>query len=182
MKTPGKRFLDVALLLFVLGTLQSSAVAQNGSSPTNHILGSLSEISNQDRALLVVLRSRVVSADQDNRDVLELVLRTDPEPRPRYRYVYGTIAKKLNKYIRKYRSLSAATQLSDADCVIFFNLVEYRRILNTFYPFGEIYIIVKGAPDIQKPPRVIWKSQKVTWAGDAVDEFIKELKRARREP
>jgi hypothetical protein len=91
------------------------------------------------------------------------------------------VAKKLNNYIRKHKSLSAATQLSDADCVIFFNLVEYRRILNTTYPFGELYIIVKGTPEKQKPPRVIWKSRKVLWAADAVDEFLRDLRTVRGE-
>jgi hypothetical protein len=91
------------------------------------------------------------------------------------------IAKKLNSYIRKYKSLIPATQLSDADCVIFFNLVEYRRILNTSYPFGELYIILKGTPEKQKPPRVIWKSRKVLWAADAVNEFLRELRNVRGE-
>jgi hypothetical protein len=128
-----------------------------------------------------VLRSGVVSAEPSERDILDLVLKAEPEPRSRHRSVYGVIAKKLNKYILKYNSLSAATQLSEADCVIFFNLVEYRRILNTTYPFGELYVIVKGTPENQRPPRVIWKSRKVLWVSDAIDEFLKELRSVRGE-
>lgn len=170
----------VALVLFFTA-LEESVVAQEGQLRSNHSSGSLRDIQYRDRALLVVLRSGVVSASPNDSEVLDLVLKADPDPIPRYRSVYGVIAKKLNNYIRKYRSLSAAAQLSDADCVIFFNLVEYRRILNTTYPFGELYIIIKGAPENQKPPRVIWKSRKVLWVADAVDEFLRELRNVRGE-
>lgn len=173
------RLLTFSIILFLLGMVP--AVAQEKTARSNHASDSLSEIQYQDRALLVVLRSGVVSADPENQDVLDFVLKADPQPRARYRSVYGVIAKKLNDYIRKYRSLNAANQLGDADCVIFFNLVEYRRILNTVYPFGELYVIVKGEPEQQKPPRVIWKSRKVTWVADAADELIKELKNVRKE-
>ena len=95
---------------------------------------------------------------------------------------YGQIARKLNSYIRKYGSLSPAQDLSDADYVIYFNLIEYRRILNTIYPFGELFVIVKGSPETQKkPPRVIWKAKKILWAADAIGDLIKELKVLRGE-
>jgi hypothetical protein len=179
----GRKYLTVLVVLLVLflSSLESSVVAQDGSSRSNHVFGSLSELQYGDRALLVVLRSGVVSADPADDNVLDLVLRADHEPRSSHRHVYAVIAKKLNSYIRKYKSLIPATQLSDADCVIFFNLVEYRRILNTSYPFGELYIILKGTPEKQKPPRVIWKSRKVLWAADAVNEFLRELRNVRGE-
>jgi hypothetical protein len=175
------KFLTVSIMLFVLDSLQCPVVAQDVGARSNHTSGSLSELQYRDRALLVVFRSGVVSADPNDADVLDLVLKADPEPRSRHRYVYSVIAKKLNSYFRKYKSLSAATQLSDADCVIFFNLVEYRHILNTSYPFGELYIILKGMPENQRPPRVIWKSRKVSWVADAVDEFLRELRSVRGE-
>jgi len=181
MNVLGKKLLTVLGVILVLVTLEGLVVAQDDRSRSNHTFGSLPEIQYRDRALLVVLRSGVVSAAPNDGDVLDLVLKADPEPRSRYRSVYGVIAKKLNNYIRKYKSLSATTELSDADCVIFFNLVEYRRILNTTYPFGELYIIVKGTPENQRPPRVIWRSRKVLWAADAVDEFLKDLRNVRGE-
>ena len=165
----------------MLGLLPFSVVAQNGGPRSNYTSGSLTELQYRDRALLVVLRSGVVSADPTERDILDLVLKAEPEPWSKHRSVYGVMTKKLNSYIRKYKSLSAATQLGDADCVIFFNLVEYRRILNSSYAFGELYIIVKGTPESQRPPRVIWKSRKVLWVADAVDDFIKDLKNVRGE-
>ena len=181
MHALGRNFLTGCVVLFVLGSFASSVVAQDESARSNHSVGSLSELQHRDRALLVVLRSGVVSADPNDRDILDLVLKADPEPRSRHRGVYAVMAKKLNSYIRKFKSLSAAYELSDADCVIFFNLVEYRRILNTSYPFGELYIILKGEPEKQKPPRVIWKSRKVLWVADAIDEFLRDLRNARGE-
>jgi hypothetical protein len=181
VNVPGTKLLTVSVVLFALGALECPVEAQDGRSRSNHTFGSLSELQYRDRALLVVLRSGVVSADPNDRDVLDLVLKADPEPRSRHRSVYGVIAKKLNNYIRKYKSLSATSQLSEAACIIFFNLVEYRQILNTSYPFGEIYIIVKGTPENQRPPRVIWKSRKVVWVADAVDEFLRDLRNVRGE-
>lgn len=181
MHALGRKLLTISVALFVQVSFASSILAQDGRPRSNHTFGSLSELQYRDRALLVVLRSGVVSADPNDRDVIDLVLKADPEPWSRHRGVYAVIAKKLNNYIRKHKSLSAASQLSDADCVIFFNLVEYRRILNTIYPFGELYIIVKGTPEKQKPPRVIWKSRKVLWAADAVDEFLRDLRTVRGE-
>ena len=131
--------------------------------------------------MLIVLKSSVISADEGDRSLIDLILRTDPEPSSRHRMIYGTLAKKLNGYIRKYQSLSATSQLSEADFVICFSLIEYREILNTSYPFGELFIIMKGEPRIRRPPRVVWKTRKVLWAGDAINEFLRELKSLRGE-
>ena len=158
----------------------STAAQEQRPVRSNHRSG-LSEIQYRDRALLIVLRARVVSADQSDRAILDLVLNADPSPKPKLQLLYTGIAKKLNKYINKYKSLSGVSQLNEADCIIFFNLVEYRRILNAVYPFGELFVIIKGTPEHQRPPRVIWKSRKVLWAADAVDEFLRDLKNVRGE-
>ena len=65
--------------------------------------------------------------------------------------------------------------------MIFFNVVEFRRILNTFYPYGELYVIVKGSPEELKPPRVVWRAKKVLFAEDAIGDLIKDLKAVRGE-
>jgi hypothetical protein len=127
------------------------------------------------------MKSSVVFADETDRSIIDLVLKADSEPSPRHQMVYGTLARNLNKYIRKYKSLSAAAQLSEADLVIFFSLIEYRRILDVTYPFGELFIIVKGEPSTNRPPRIVWKSRRVLWAGDAINHFLKDLKTARGE-
>lgn len=144
--------------------------------------GSLAEVRDKRKALLVVFKSRVVDVSDDSeRVIIDDVLKADPEPKGRYRWVYTQLAKKLNKYIQKYKSLSAARQLADADYVIFFNVVEFRRILNSSYPYGELFVIVKGSPETLKPPRVVWRAKRVLLADDAIGDLIKELKAVRGE-
>ena len=142
---------------------------------------SLQEVRDKRNVLLIVFKSRVIDAGDRDGAILDDVLRADPIPKGRYRWVYTQLAKKLNKYIQKYRSLSAARELSEADYVIFFNVVEFRRILNTPYPYGELFVIVKGSPEELKPPRVVWRARKVLFAEDAIGDLIKDLKAVRGE-
>lgn len=154
-----------------------SAVAQEPVADGN----SLSEIRDKQSALLVVFRSRVLDVEDRERAIIEDVLKADPHPKGRYRWVYSQLARKLNNYIRKYRSLTPARQLAEADYVIFFNVVEFRRILNTPYPYGELFVIVKGSPETLKPPRVVWRARKMLIAEDAIGDLIKDLKAVRGE-
>jgi hypothetical protein len=161
------------MLQSISGFSQSSALSDAPSS--------LIAVRDKHRALLLVFRSSVLDASNNERAIIDQVLKADPRPKGRYQWVYGQLAKKLNAYIRKYQSLTAAQDLSDADYVIYFNLIEYRRILNTVYPYGELFVIVKGSPETKTPPRVVWKARKILWAGDAISELIKELKTVRGE-
>ena len=77
--------------------------------------------------------------------------------------------------------MTAVTEVTDADYVILFNLLEYRTVLNTTYPYGELFVVIKGSPETQTPPRIVWKSRKVQWAGDAVSDLIKQLRTVRGE-
>jgi len=172
-----KRFSPL-LLLLIIGI---SAAAQQPNGETAPPRNSLSELRDMRTALLVVSRSRVLDVSDHDTAIVEDVLKTDPVPKGRYRWVYSQLARKLNKYIQKYKSLSAARQLKDADYVIFFNVVEFRRILNTFYPFGELFVIVKGSPDDLKAPHVVWRARKLLIAEDAMGELIKDLKAFRGE-
>ena len=164
------------LLLFLLCF---STAAQEPPGNGN----SLAEVRDKRNALLVVFKSGVVEVDVGNRDraIIEDVLKADPKPKGRYRWVYNQLVAKLNKYMRKYKSLSAAKELSEADYVIFFNVVEFRNILNTTYPYGELFVIIKGSPETLKPPRVVWKARKVLFAEDAISDLIKDLKALRGE-
>jgi len=137
---------------------------------------SLEEVRDKRNVLLVVFKSRILDVSDRERSIIDDVLRADPKPKGRYRWVYTQLAKKLNKYIEKYKSLSAASELSDADYVIYFNVVEFRRILNNPYPYGELFVIVKGEPEAMKPPRVVWRAKKVLYAEDAIGDLIKDLK------
>ena len=154
-----------------------SAAAQPNPDAGN----SLEEVRDKHSVLLVVYKSRVIDAGDRERAIIEDVLKADPEPKGRYRWVYTQLAKKLNKYIHKYNSIRAARELSEADYVIFFNVVEFRRILNTPYPYGELFVIIKGSPETLKPPRVVWRAKKVLYAEDAISDLIKDLKAIRGE-
>jgi len=154
-----------------------SAAAQPNPDAGN----SLEEVRDMHSVMLVVYKSRVIDAGDRERAIIDDVLKADPEPKGRYRWVYTQLAKKLNKYIHKYNSISAARELSNADYVIFFNVVEFRRILNTPYPYGELFVIVKGSPETLKPPRVVWRAKKVLFAEDAIGDLIKDLKAIRGE-
>ena len=172
-----------AVLLLITNLILLQCVSGLPQAPTSpdESTSSLSEVRDKHRALLMVFRSNVLDASDNERAIIDQVLKADPRPKGRNQWVYGLLAKKLNAYIRKYQSLSAARDLSDADYVIYFNLIEYRRILGTVYPYGELFVIVKGSPETQKPPRVIWKAKKVLMAGDAISSLIKELKNLRGE-
>ena len=158
----------------------ANSQGQTGLISSNSDRNSLEEVRGKKRALLLVFRSGVIDTGDNERAVIEFAMKADPQSK-RYRLTYDTIAQRLNRYINKYKSMSAAKQLSDADYIIFFNLLEYRRILNATYPYGELFVIVKGDPSVQQPPRVIWKSKKVQWAGDAVHDLIKEFRVLRGE-
>jgi hypothetical protein len=173
-----KAVLPILLLLLAC----SSAMAQDAAvqnDVSNH--NSLSEVRDMRNALLVVFKSRIIDVTDRERAIIQDVLKADPEPKGLYRWVYTILAGKLNSYMRKYRSLTAADDLAGADYVIFFNVVEFRRVLNTIYPYGELFVIVKGSPENQKPPRVVWKAKKMLFADDAIRDLIRDLKAVRGE-
>ena len=172
-------FSRILVLTFLVLTHWHSVVPQE--EPPKNRPSALAEVRDKKRALLMVFRAGVLDASDNERAIIDQVLKADPEPKGRNRWAYGQIASKLNSYIRKYRSLTAANELSDADYVIYFNLIEFRRILNVTYPYGELFVIVKGSPATQTPPRVIWKAKKVLWAGDAIKDLIRDLKNVRGE-
>ena len=166
----------LACVVSVLGQPAEPTVEKQN----NHI-GNITELRGKQRALLVVFKSRVIDVENRERAIIDDVLKADPLPKGRYRFVYNELAHKLNKYINKYGSLSSARDLADAEYVIYFNVVEYRRILNAIYPYGELFVIVKGSPKDSKPPRIVWQAKKMMVATDAVGELLKALKALRGE-
>ena len=165
-------------ILFVL----VCCVCASAQEPVNEAhANSLAELRDKRTALLVVFKSRVIDASDRDSAIIQDVLKADPQPKGRFRWVYSQLARKLNKYIRTYRSLSAVTEMSEADYVIFFNVVEFRRILNTPYPYGELFVIVKGSPETLTPPRVVWRAKKMLFAEDAISAFLRDLKVLRGE-
>ena len=172
----------ILLVVLVLATCVCAVAQEPGARlQSAHAGGALGEVRDKHRALLVVFRSRVIDASGNERAIIEDVLRADPRPRGRFRWVHTQIARKLDKYAQKYRSLFPADGLADADYVIYFNVVEFRRILDSVYPYGELFVIVKGSPEEPKPPRIVWRANKVLFAEDAIGNLIKELKAVRGE-
>ncbi|HEY9283923.1 MAG TPA: hypothetical protein VIP46_10765 [Pyrinomonadaceae bacterium] len=141
---------------------------------------SLDQIKDKRRVFLLATRSRVLDVRGPDPEAL-LKAAGDGKVRT-HNYPYIVIARKLNEYIRKRKGLTAVDRASEADFVIYFNVLEYRRTLNGVYPYGELFVILNGdAGGRSQPPRIIWRTRKASWAEDAAKEFIKELKRVRGE-
>ena len=178
-------FHSIAAIAVLSGCAVSDAFSQNPKTVTPlaraEADSSLLELRDKRSALLVVMRTGIVNASDNEGEIIDMLLKADPTPRGRFQWVYGTMSKKLNRYIRKYGSLTAASDISEADFVLFFNFLEFRRILDTTYSFGELFVIVKGLPELRIPPRIIWRSQKVLESSDAISQFIRELKLLRGE-
>ena len=174
-----KAVFPTLLVLFISFSVMGQAPGE--STPAPAPANSLGELRNLRYALLVVFKSRVIDVTDRERRIIQDVLKADPTPQGRYRWVYTQLAKKLNKYINKYGSLEATKELATADYVIYFNVVEFRRILYTFYPYGELFVIVKGSPEKLKPPRIVWRAKKMQTADDAIGDLIKDLKALRGE-
>lgn len=138
-------------------------------------------IKQTDRVSLRVIRTPVVDASGSHESIVAEALKTDTRGARRHFYPYSVIARKLNEYIRKFRSMSATDEITQADYIICFNLLEYRRTVSGFYPYGELLVIYNQKVGDRRSARVIWKTNRIMWAEDAVKKFLKELKRVRDE-
>jgi hypothetical protein len=123
----------------------------------------------------------VVDASGSEDPVIREALAANPKEARRYRIAYGLISRKLNQYMRKHRSMSAVYEIEEADFIIYFRLLEYRRLLNGYYPYGELFVITKQRSAEMQAARVIWKTRKVMNAEDAVKELVKGMKQVRDE-
>ena len=172
------------LVCVLLLSCQEFTRAQERAAFTDYdpdvVQGSLSELKDKQRVLLLVTRSSVIDSRSIGKSVIADAYKVDPRRR-RYVHTFNSIAKKLNKYIRKYRSISAVDQIRDADYILLFNLLEYRLSLGAFYPYGEMYAILNQPPESQQPPRIVWRAKKVMWAEDAAKEFVNSLRAVRGE-
>lgn len=143
--------------------------------------GSLVELKESQRLALLIKRSSVVNASESDDPIIDEALSGNPRESLRHRRAYNIIANKLNNYIRKYRSIRPVHEIAQADFIVYFKLVEYRRLLNGIYPYGELFIIVNPGPNEGRRARVVWKTKKVTFAEDAIKDFVNELRRVRQE-
>lgn len=138
--------------------------------------GSLAELRTRQRILLVITRSLVLDTRNPGDSLVRQAYRADPQFQRRHGFAFNNIAGRLNRYMRKYGGMSAARGLGDAEYLLVFNLLEYRRSLGRAYPYGELYVVLNQPRGSTNPPRLLWKASKVLWAEDAAKEFIDELK------
>ena len=61
---------------------------------------SLAEVRDKRNVLLIVFKSRVLDVTDRERAIIEDVLKADPQPKGRYRWVYSQLAAKLNAFSR----------------------------------------------------------------------------------
>ena len=172
-----KFFWPAAVLVgavFLLSTQARSQEPQEDPVPNSPlVLGSLSEIRGKRRAHLLVMRSNTVNVGGDPAQVAVDAVRSGMRTERRLRYTFSVIGKKLNKYIRDYQLISGVGDPTQADFVIVFNLLRYRRILNSIYPEGEMYVVSYNAPGLA---RVLWQTEKQMLAEDAASKLVKALK------
>jgi hypothetical protein len=176
---------DVRRILWLLVVLLSCTTPvwaqQDSADETSIVTGSLEELRNRRRVLLLVQRSNVIDSRGSAKTVLNEAYKSGRDARLRYPRVYNLIAQKLNKYMQKYQSISAAIDVSDADFIIFFNLLEYRRPLGYPHAYGEMFVILNDKSSGGQP-RIIWKTRKNSvWVEDAIGDLIRDLRAARGE-
>jgi hypothetical protein len=129
----------------------------------------------------MVRRSAVVDTRGQGKEILDEVSKDDGQTAMRFPRTYNTLARKLNKYMRKHQSISAARSLEEAEFIVLFYVLEFRRPLGVPHPYGELYVILNEA-GAGKQPRIIWKTRKNSmWVEDAIDDLLKDLKSLRRE-
>ena len=168
-----KRLILVAATLLITVPVQPQETARHPNSQSDPVTGSLDEIRGKRRVHLLVIRSNTVDASGDPAQVAVEAVREGRRTERRFRYTYATIGKKLNKYIREYQGISGVSDPTQADYVIVFNLLRYRRILNSVYPEGEMFVVSYSPP---APARVLWRTEKEMLADDAAAKLVKALK------
>lgn len=139
--------------------------------------GSLLELRAKRRVWLIVRRSNVLDARDAEESILSEVFK-EGIARQSYPRTYNMIARKLNNYMKNHQGMSAARDLSDAEFIVFFNVLEIRRPLGTPYAYGELFVILNQP----ERPQIIWRSKRNgMFVDDAVNDFLSELKATRGE-
>ena len=176
-----KALLCVALLLSlcVAPLARAQREARDRAEDTTATEGSLAELRSRRRILLLITRSLVVDARDPGKALVREAYEADPQAKRRHRFAFNPIARKLNDYMKKYGGMSATQEVSDAEYILVFNLLEYKRVLGQYYPYGEMYVVLNQPPGSTQSPRVLWRASKVLWAEDAAREFVRELKAVR---
>ncbi len=144
--------------------------------------GSLSEVTGRRRVALLVSRAMVVDAREPALAALEDYKRAVAGRAPRQHGAGARlIASKLNKFIRKYHTMTAAEGYAEADLVFVFHVTTQRRSGIPAEPFvwGKMFVF---AVETDGTARVVWESEgDATPPEDAADDFLKAFRIARGE-
>lgn len=174
------------LVLLILscagGAAQTRAPVAPAPSEASVERGTLAEIRNRRSVMVLVGKSLSVDArvpagvsDEDVRGAL-----SDRRART-HMGAYRVIASRLNKYVRKYRSLTAVETRADADIYVVFRVAREVPSFVEGHPFsyGKMFVVTS---DEGRPPRLLWESSgTMKLAEDATGELIRALKEARGE-
>jgi hypothetical protein len=139
--------------------------------------GALADIAGKSSVAILVARLGIVDAKEPERAIVEKALLTDRRQLSRaFGIAYSAIGPPLDKYAKKSKRLNGVRRLADAELIIFFSFLEFRRVLDSYYPYGELYLVAR-TPNGGKPVgRILWQTRKVMYAGDAAKELVKALK------
>ena len=127
------------------------------------------------KALVVDARDPALVALEDYRRALS------GSPPRQHNAAARLIATRVNKYIRKYGTATAADGPEDADLVLVFKVTGQRPSAIAAQPFvwGKMFVIAVGD---DRAPRVVWESEgDDKQAEDAAEEFLKAFRAARGE-
>jgi hypothetical protein len=170
------RFITSIVIIIICATSFPSQEREAASAGAV-VNGSLAELRDKHTVWLIVRRGAILDARSAEASILSEVYK-ERNSRQTFPRTYNLIARKLNNYMKEHASISAAKTLSDADFILFFNVLEIRRPLGTPYAYGELVVIL----NVKSKPRIIWKTRSNgMFVDDAMSDFISELKAVRGE-
>ena len=183
-----KRLTSTALLLLSLclcGGGVAPARGQAKAADDEGIeYGGLEEISGKRTFMLLVSKSLSVDARAPSKVSAADVRAALEKPRARpWMRAHAAIASRLNKYIIKYKSMSAVETGAGAEVFIVFKIMLERPSFTAdrSFSYGKLFVFTRGDGEKAKP-RVVWESEgEMTLAEDAAGAFIKALKAVRGE-
>ncbi len=135
------------------------------------------------RVLLVTSKSLTADARGPARGVLEDVFRRPEAALRRHEYASQVIGKRLNRYIRRHRSMTAVESLAEAEFVIVFKVLNEQPSFIPTQPhvYGEMFVILNRSETRPRPVIVWWTKHNQTSIEDAVKDFLDDLRELRGE-
>jgi hypothetical protein len=176
----------VALSLCLCGVAASRgrAGAQDKAADAEGIEhGRLEEIREKRVFVLLVSRSFTVDARSPSKVSASDVREALEHQGVRHARAHGVIASRLDKYVSKYKSMTAVETSPGAEVFIVFKVMRERPTFraDASLCFGKMFVFISGGGE-KATPRVVWESgDEMTLAEDAADAFIKALKAVRGE-